>query len=189
MGFGLTLYSRRRGKKRLLMKLCTLITCIISWQKVRMDVREARSNSLTASCEPLAPVSWQISRDTTSARLASRQAMITRPWSLTMPVAVARPIPLLAPVTITVFPFIILSHDTTAELQNRAQVGYIAERLHYPQFPTSDRCLRGNSLKCFSVILHSYLLYCGGYLYWLRFKASSAFDKNNTIWKYNVVDK
>lgn len=137
-------------------QLTTVVTFIMSWQKVRTDVSEARSSSLTTSCVPSAPVCCRISRAASSALLVSRQAIITRPRSFTMPAAVAFPIPLLAPVTITVFPFIVSASLITywaavyrvlnfnCELTLASWL-YNTERLHYPQFTTGDSCLCENS--------------------------------------------
>lgn len=82
-------------------------TLMISAQKRRTDTREARSSCLTTSCPPSGPASLCMSRAASSALCRSRQAMITRACILSSSVAVARPMPLLAPVIITVFPRII----------------------------------------------------------------------------------
>lgn len=82
-------------------------TSMIPWQKARTEVSEARSRYRTTTSEPSAPVCSRMSRAASSARVRSRQAMITRPRSRTIPAAVAFPMPLFAPVTMTVFPLII----------------------------------------------------------------------------------
>ncbi|KAG8535089.1 hypothetical protein GDO81_029463 [Engystomops pustulosus] len=74
-----------------------------SWQKRRTDCRELRSSCLT-TMSPLPPISSRSSLAASSALSGSLHARMTRAWSRSSSAAVARPMPQLAPVMITVFP-------------------------------------------------------------------------------------
>lgn len=83
------------------------LTFLISSQNVRTDPSDARSRCLITTSPCSDPDCVLISWAASSALPRSRQAMITRACSFSSSPAKAFPIPLLAPVTMTVFPRIV----------------------------------------------------------------------------------
>lgn len=87
--------------------LFSFLTRLISSQNLRTDLREARSRCLMTKSPCSGPACFLMSWAASSALRWSRQAMMTRARSFSSSPAKAFPIPLLAPVTMTVFPLIV----------------------------------------------------------------------------------